>query len=448
MKKFLLLKLIVVITLFITNNSYCQDSDGDGISDVLDIDDDNDGIIDIYECSAAIQFNSASLLTATNLSNVLVGEKVVYSNALLFQNQYYDIVVTITSISGSFTVNCNSDLRVSGFNASADNHVTYSFDLVEAGSATPGDPIGIPAVLYGIILESRDIDTRSGQDFTEIAGFNASTVTSTITASLSATTNLEQAGFVNGGAPAGYTCYRLDPTLVAPTTDWLNEPDDGGTHGDDPDFYLYMEFDKFSHLDLVYGATGTHTNTGPRLTDFGVSTDCDFDGDGTLDTLDIDSDDDGIPDNVEAQPTIGYIPPSGVSGVITDANGNGLDDVYESAMGGTDLFNVEDTDGDKLKDYLDSDTDNDGIPDIQENGQANVLINVDSDADGLDDVFDSIFAYLDVNDEVTVGDVADLTASFGDVDFDATLGGDLDYRDLYNINPPTYATINFDGLDK
>ena len=447
MKKNLLFKLLLVMVFFATNTMYAQDSDGDGVPDSIDIDDDNDGIIDTYECSAAINFNNASSLTASDLSDVQPGEKVVYSNALLYQNQYYDIVLTLLSINGSYTVDCNNELRVSTFNSSNDDYVTYSFDLVEAGSATPVNPIGIPATLYDIILELRDIDTRYYRDFTEIAGFNPSTVTSTVTPYLNATTNLEQAGFINGPDPSGYTLYRLDPTLVAPNTDWTYEPDDGGTHGDDPDFYLNMEFDQFSHVDLLYGATGTHTSTGVRLTNFGVSSKCNFDNDGYLDTVDIDSDNDGIPDNVEAQPTIGYIPPSNVSANITDVNGNGLDDVYESAMGGTDLNNIEDTDGDGLKDYLDSDTDNDGTPDILENGQANTLSNLDVDIDGLDDNFDAITAHLDINDEVTVGDVSDLTASFGDVDFDATIGGDLDYRDLFDINPPTYASIDFDGVD-
>ncbi len=445
MKTKLLFSLLICILVF--NFSFSQDSDGDGIPDSVDIDDDNDGIIDTYECSAAIQFNNASLLTATDLSDVKAGEKVVYSNALYFQNEYYDIVLTVITINGSYIVDCNNELRVSTFNSSSDDYVTYSFDLVEAGSATPANPIGVPAVLYDIILELRDIDTRYSRDFTEIAGFNPSTVTSAVIPSLSGTTNLEQAGFINGPDPIGYTLYRLDPTLVAPNTDWLYEPDDGGVHGDDPDFYLYMEFDRFSHVDLLYGATGSSTSTGLRLTNFGVSSKCDFDDDLVLDTVDIDSDNDGIPDNVEAQPTIGYIPPSNVSSSITDANNNGLDDVYESAQGGTDLNQLEDTDGDGLKDYLDSDTDNDGIPDIQENGQADTLTNADSDLDGLDDNLDAVSSVLDINDEVTVGDIADLTASFGDVDSDATLGGDLDYRDLFDINPPTIASIDFDGVN-
>ena len=77
------------------------------------------------------------------------------------------------------------------------------------------------------------------------------------------------------------------------------------------------------------------------------------DGDGERDYLDIDSDNDGIPDNVEAQTTLGYIPPSGA-----DLNANGLDDAYET--GGAVGIIPEDTDGDGLPDYVDSDSDDDG----------------------------------------------------------------------------------------
>nr|WP_284699649.1 DUF4347 domain-containing protein [Sphingomonas lycopersici] len=50
------------------------------------------------------------------------------------------------------------------------------------------------------------------------------------------------------------------------------------------------------------------------------------DGDGIESRLDLDSDNDGITDNVEAQKTKGYIAPSG-----TDADRNGLDDIYQSS---------------------------------------------------------------------------------------------------------------------
>ena len=45
--------------------------------------------------------------------------------------------------------------------------------------------------------------------------------------------------------------------------------------------------------------------------------------------LDIDADDDGITDNVEAQSTSGYRDPSGTSSLMVDIDGDGLDDHYD-----------------------------------------------------------------------------------------------------------------------
>jgi gliding motility-associated-like protein len=146
----------------------------------------------------------------------------------------------------------------------------------------------------------------------------------------------------------------------------------------------------------------------------------DTDGDGIPDYLDIDSDDDGIPDNVEAQSSSGYIPPSGI-----DMNGNGLDDAYEVGFLG--LFPV-DTDGDNLPDYLDEDSDNDGVPDRIEGHDHNrdgipeaSLIGSDKDNDGLDDGYEgAVVIDVDVNDEID-DPVNDLPDTDGD--------GESDYRD-------------------
>jgi len=127
----------------------------------------------------------------------------------------------------------------------------------------------------------------------------------------------------------------------------------------------------------------------------------DTDGDGIPDYLDIDSDDDGVPDNVEAQTTSGYIPPIGV-----DSNNNGLDDAYENG-GNIGLFPI-DTDGDSLPDYLDDDSDDDGIPDnieahdFDQNGIPDfVYIGSDKDNDGLDDGYEGTTQIdIDVNDEL------------------------------------------------
>jgi len=428
-------ELLLALLLLACNFTFSQDTDSDGIVDSIDIDDDNDGIIDIYECSAIIQFNNAAPLTASSLNDVQPGEKVIYSNAVVYGSQYYDIVLTIIAKNGSFTVDCNNELRIDSFDASADEYVTYSFDLVQSGSATVGDPDGIPATLYDITLESRDIDTRNNKDFTEISGINTTTVTSSVTTYLSATTNLEQAGFANGPDPAGFTLFRLDPTIVAPNTDWMNEPDDGGTQGDDPDFYLYMEFDQFSHVDLLFGSTGTDTNTSIRLTNFGISSSCDTDKDGVLNTLEIDSDNDGIPDNIEAQSTAGYIAPTGSVGA------NGVLLVYGAGI------TPIDSDNDLIFDMFDLDTDNDGIPDIQENGMADAIVTfTDDDTDGLDNIFETNGtndATFDVNEDIE--NPSDLSI-LPDTDGDLAIGGDLDYRDGLDVFFSN-ATIDFDGVD-
>jgi len=127
----------------------------------------------------------------------------------------------------------------------------------------------------------------------------------------------------------------------------------------------------------------------------------DTDSDGIADYLDIDSDDDGIPDNVEAQSTADYTAPSGI-----DANNNGLDDVYENG-GGLGILPV-DTDGDSLPDYVDTDSDDDNVPDsieghdMDNNGIADVVfIGSDKDNDGLDDGYEGYTAIDDdVNDEI------------------------------------------------
>ena len=161
----------------------------------------------------------------------------------------------------------------------------------------------------------------------------------------------------------------------------------------------------------------------------------DTDGDGIADYLDIDSDNDGIPDNVEAQTTDGYIAPSG-----EDLNANGLDDVYE-ANGNLGIFPV-DTDNDLFADYLDEDSDNDSVPDSIEAHDANqdgiadvVLIGSDKDLDGLDDAFEGETQIdFDSNDEIN-DPYNDLPNTDGD--------GESDYRDT-DDDDDGIETINED----
>lgn len=120
------------------------------------------------------------------------------------------------------------------------------------------------------------------------------------------------------------------------------------------------------------------------------------DADPYPDYLDIDSDDDGIPDNIEGQTTAGYLLPGTI-----DTDGDGIVNTYDNlpaAFGGSGIM-VYDHDGDSTPDYRDLDTDADGQPDIVEGNDFNLngladdnvtLTGLDTDGDGLDNRFDSL----------------------------------------------------------
>jgi len=130
--------------------------------------------------------------------------------------------------------------------------------------------------------------------------------------------------------------------------------------------------------------------------------------------LDLDSDNDGIPDAVEAQPTEGY---EGNDGDVSD-------DVDENGVPPYGLVDPLDSDGDGIPDYLDVDSDNDGIFDMVESGLPTSEL-LDADNNGMIDTI------LDLN-----GDGVDdsINTSYSDPD------GDIDNpsEDLTNqINDTT-----------
>jgi hypothetical protein len=123
------------------------------------------------------------------------------------------------------------------------------------------------------------------------------------------------------------------------------------------------------------------------------------DGDTKPDYLDIDADNDGITDNVEAQTSAAYLAPSGA-----DADADGIDDNYDnndSAFAGNAANGISPNnhDGTDLPDYRDTDADNDGMTDVKEGNDWNsngkpdentTLSGSDTDGDGLDDIFDLV----------------------------------------------------------
>lgn len=101
----------------------------------------------------------------------------------------------------------------------------------------------------------------------------------------------------------------------------------------------------------------------------GVCYSLDEDGDGIINGFDMDADNDGIPDDIEAQGAVCYMPPSST----VDARGlptnfvsylNCADNSSASTYGI--IPNVDNSDSDDIHDYLDLDTDGDGIADFAE----------------------------------------------------------------------------------
>jgi Secretion system C-terminal sorting domain len=125
----------------------------------------------------------------------------------------------------------------------------------------------------------------------------------------------------------------------------------------------------------------------------GVCQSLDKDGDGIINQFDLDADNDGVSDLVEA----GGVDTNGdgLVDIKIDSNGNGLYDTYDVLMAGYSLNSAYDKDGDGKNNFLDLDSDNDGISDIVEsggtdsNGDGMVDTFIDNDGDGLQDYVDA-----------------------------------------------------------
>lgn len=167
----------------------------------------------------------------------------------------------------------------------------------------------------------------------------------------------------------------------------------------------------------------TGTNTG--LTNFPLTN---TDAVGNPDYLDIDADDDGIVDNIEAQATFSYVVPLGI-----DTDRDGVDDAYDNQIGLTanGLIAVN-TDNADNADYTDTDSDNDGRNDITEAHDSNgnniqdglelpfVLSSSDTDNDGLDNNYDVIPGSNATNGGQTPNDFPDAQLGTAEKDWRET----------------------------
>jgi gliding motility-associated-like protein len=158
----------------------------------------------------------------------------------------------------------------------------------------------------------------------------------------------------------------------------------------------------------------------------------DSDADGVFDQLDIDSDNDGITDAIEAQGT------NLITYTSVDSNNDGLSDAYGNGIlpVDTDLdIYIEGT-----PDYLDLDSDNDGIYDLVESGSTST----DANNDGVIDGSKSSFGTNGLSSSVeTSTDSGILKYTIRDTDAD----GIKNYRELDSDNDLCYDVIEAGFLD-
>ncbi len=420
------------------------DSDSDGIADHLDLDADNDGIPDLVE-AGGIDTN---------------GDGRVDTNTDADKDGLADI----------YDENATDGPGPDGTNGTALVETDAAGNMLDgAGNSIDTDGDGIADHL------DLDADNDGIPDLIEAGG-----VDNNGDGRVDANTDADEDGFADvfdtdttdGPGPDGTTngnaLVKTDGTgqMIGGNSNTVD------TDGDGIPNHLDLDSDNDGIVDLIE-AGGTDTNKDGKvdtITDADndgfadavdgsigtplITTDADTNSDGIADSytkgnadtdnfpnfLDIDADNDGIPDNIEGQTTSGYITPSGVGTAMADTNNNGVDDNYETSGIG---FVPENTDGTDLPDYLDADSDNDGVLDIAENGDPqNVASGNDADKDGLDDAFDdnddsstngsTVNDGLGNGDKVTNTGILDtsLEDAFGDEDNDFPGTGDLDYRDV------------------
>ncbi len=158
----------------------------------------------------------------------------------------------------------------------------------------------------------------------------------------------------------------------------------------------------------------------------------DTDNDGITDQVDMDSDNDAIPDFIESQGN------TVVALSNIDANGDGIDDIFGNGI------TPASSDGDALPDYLDLDSDNDGIFDIIESGSPGnstntngITIGPNFGANGLDNALE------------TFPDSGILTYTLADSDADGIanyIEADSDGDGCIDIIEAGYTDANGDGI--
>jgi len=416
-----------------------NDNDGDGIADIDDFDDDNDGILDTDECTNNSFSGTYSFLNSPGTNNAT--STLSESGTINSTTGSNSVLVTITSSDiGMFYGGPGNDFWIAGINnGETTTTITYTFSQpitdLEIGLHDYDFGDAVNGSNQGVLFEYMDNFSIMPTTFT--GPFVNSLPTSVNPTIPNADGSIIWSNLPIGTTSISWTHHRFNDIVAVAHTqiDFKTECD---TDDDGIPNRLDLDSDNDGILDaveaghdqphtngVVNGAVGTDGIPDPvqaspndENTNYTIAESTD-DTDVIPNYLDLDSDGDGIPDNVEAQTTLGYTPPSGT----VDANG-----VFTNYTSGLDPTNTDTIDN---PDYLDTDSDNEGGSDTTEAGIT--LANTDADNDGLDDNTDATVDYSDPGGTIDNPLVAPILLS--DSDNDVNSGGDVDFRDAADDRP-------------
>jgi hypothetical protein len=368
------------------------DSDGDGVYDNFDIDDDNDGILDVTE---EVNCNSVN------------GHKVDYK----FLNESFGTGGKTSSFTAAYnatTTYCYED-GIAGTNTTAcPSQSTWILDDGEytVVSKITGTLASDPENIHGDLAWYNGEDHTIGDTSGRMAVFNASFTPGTfyettitgilsnlpITYSFWVLNIMAASTFPNSILPnVTVEFYDLSNNLLATFNTGNIGRCSGSTTDNTCSQGAWQQFTTSVNLGNVNAFTIRFKNNAPggggndlALDDISISqTLCDLDNDGVADMFDLDADNDGIEDVIEAG--LGNL--SNAKGKIdatwVDTNGNGLLDSAES----TAALPALDSDHDGIPNYIDLDSDNDSLFDLDESGAGNTnavagFVNGDGDING------------------------------------------------------------------